>query len=640
MTNEPPNDGGGRDKPAVRFDPHAAAAGQTPPGQVPAIYDPLHAYDVREDEFDLRTMWRTVVKYRLTIAVVTLVVVLTTFFASLMMLPVYRSTATIEITPNPNQVVKLENVDQGGSTGKGYLETEFNIIRSSSVGRAVIEALQLWNEPEINGRLQQRGIRTGLSQLKRVLFGGPAQQQVTNRTPETEEELERLVRSSLGAYGNRLGVRLVRGSYLFEISFESFDPELAANVANTVVEEYMRLNDERRFASTGSARDFLTEEIQRAQGRLETSERDLYDFARRFQVVDVEDTNNIMSSRLESLNSELSRVRSERIRAESLLLQAEATPPESLPQLLDEPLVVQLKNDYAALQGEYIRLSEIFKDKYPRIQQLKAEMAQVERSLAQEIDKQVVALGVDFEQLQRREELLTREVASLKDEIFDLQDRAVQYNILKREWEANKELYAGLLDRMKEVGVASGLEVNNVSVIDRAVVPGGPFKPNLKNNVAKAGMLGLMGGIALAFLLAFLDNTVRTAEQLEQLLHLASLGLVPMIRGRDPTSIAEKRKSKTHRGDRMDVKRLDLMSHLKRDNELGGVLSIDPDEPDVLYAGGRAPRARGYQRQQRRGQDHSGGEPCDRIRPERGEGPPRRRGSPQASCTQDVRRGA
>ncbi|MEE8428536.1 MAG: polysaccharide biosynthesis tyrosine autokinase, partial [Gammaproteobacteria bacterium] len=134
----------------------------------------------------------------------------------------------------------------------------------------------------------------------------------------------------------------------------------------------------------------------------------------------------------------------------------------------------------------------------------------------------------------------------------NLQDRAIQYNILKREWETNKQLYSGLLERMKEVGVAAGMELNNISIIDRAVIPVAPYKPKLRSNVSVAGLLGLMGGLGLAFLLAYLDNTLRTPEELEKVLGLSSLGMVPKA---DPKELSE-------------VTSLDLVSHQERDSEL------------------------------------------------------------------------
>jgi capsular exopolysaccharide synthesis family protein len=126
-------------------------------------------------------------------------------------------------------------------------------------------------------------------------------------------------------------------------------------------------------------------------------------------------------------------------------------------------------------------------------------------------------------------------VEQQKQDLLSLQDRAIQYNILKREWETNKGLYSGLLERMKEVGVAAGIERDIGAIIDRALVPGAPFAPSLRGNLMKAVLLGLIGGIGLALLLNLLDNTVRDPEEVERLVQLASLGLVPKI---DPKGLS------------------------------------------------------------------------------------------------------
>ncbi|MCB1805362.1 MAG: polysaccharide biosynthesis tyrosine autokinase, partial [Candidatus Competibacteraceae bacterium] len=182
-----------------------------------------------------------------------------------------------------------------------------------------------------------------------------------------------------------------------------------------------------------------------------------------------------------------------------------------------------------ALRSEHARLSQIYKPKYPKLQQISKQIGDIRATLEREVNNIKTSLQVRYEQLLDREKLLEQAVNQQKNQLLELQDRAIQYNILKREWETNKELYSGLLERMKEVGVASGMELDNVAVIDRAVIPAAPFKPSLPRNMMIALVLGLMGGVGLAFLLAFLDNTVRTSEEVERLLHLPSLGLVPKV---------------------------------------------------------------------------------------------------------------
>jgi capsular exopolysaccharide synthesis family protein len=484
------------------------------------VYDPYVNPYTPEDEIDLREIWAILVKHRWTIATFFGVVLVTTVIATLLMRPVYKASAMIEVLPESRSLIKFQNVEQADFQPREYVETQANILRSDSVAKSVIERLDLEKNPEINGTESQRGFVNGVRQVLAAIRPGGGSDAHAERVREA---------GALGRFKERLSVNPIRKSNLFEVSFESFDPELASGVANAVVGEYMRLNEDRRFNSTSGAKAFLEKEIKRVQGKLESSEKELTQFARRYQVVDLEDKSNVMTDRLTDLNRSLTQVQSERIAAEALYHQASLGNIESLPAVLQEELIRDLKSEYSRLQGEYFRLSRIYKDAYPKLQQLKAELDQVKSSLDGEIAKLVASLEVNYQQLQEKERLLGEALETQKTALLDLKDRAIQYNILKREWETNKELYSGLLERMKEVGVAAGMELNNISVIDHAAVPINPDSPKLLLNAAVAGVLGLMGGIGLAFLFAYLDNTVRTPEDLEKALRLPSFGLVPKI---------------------------------------------------------------------------------------------------------------
>jgi succinoglycan biosynthesis transport protein ExoP len=508
------------------------------------VYDPYLNPYTPDDEIDLREIWRTLVKYRWTIFTFLGVVLVTTAIATLLMRPVYKATSVVEVRPDSRGIVKFQNVEETNPQPREYIETQANILRSQSVARAVIDKLDLEKNPEIGGAREQRGFLNGIKQLFSVFGSDPP---ATDRLADRESRM-----SALTNFLDRLSVSAVRHSNLFQVSFESFDPELSARVANAVVTEYMRLNEDRRFNSTSGAKAFLEKEIKRVQAKLESSEKDLTEFARKYQVVDLEEKSNIVTTRLTELNTSLTQVQSDRIAAEALYEQAQQGNIDALPAVLDEEMIKNLKSEYTRLQGEYFKLSRIYKDAYPKLQQVKAEMQQAKASLDAETQKLIASLKVNYEQLTKKEKLLEQALEKQKAALLDLKDRSVQYNILKREWETNKQLYSGLLERMKEVGVAAGMELNNVSVIDKAAVPVRPDSPNLLLNASLAAVLGLMGGVGLAFLLAYLDNTVRTPEELERALRLASFGMVPKVDVKElPEGLS-----------------LDLLSHQRRESEL------------------------------------------------------------------------
>ena len=519
-----------------------------------------------DDGLDLKEIWRIISKHRRTIMLFTAIVLMTTLAATLMMRPVFMATAVIEVSPNNRNIVRFQNVDEVDSNPWTYQQTQARIIQSESVAQAVVDRLDLESNPLFTGEQEERGLISGLRQIasqfispllagiRSLLTGNQVSEtdsKVANdplRKSELAPEAQDLAYSVLGG----LSVIPVRDSNLFEVSYESYDPVLAAAISNAVVEEYIRLSGERRFQSTGGAKAYLESEIERVQGRLESSEKELNEFARKNQVVDLEDKNNIIATRLQDLNQSLTEVKSERITAESLYRQAQQVNIDTLPTVLENDLIKALKANYTSLRSEYASMSRIYKPKYPKLQQIGSQLADVRASLEQEVANIKTSLQVSYEQLQDKEQLLEQAVDQQKNQLLVLQDRAIQYNILKREWETNKELYSGLLERMKEVGVAAGMELDNVAIIDKAVIPTDPYKPSLRRNMMIALMLGLMGGVGLAFLLAFLDNTVRTSEEVERLVRLPSLGLVPKVNTKTlPAEVS-----------------LDLLAHQMREKDL------------------------------------------------------------------------
>jgi len=505
------------------------------------VHDPYANAYVPEDEIDLREIWKVISKRKGLIFTIFSLFLITTIVATLLMRPIYRAEALIEIKPNVKSMVKFDSLEQSNFQPMEYKTTQQNIISSNSVAVAVIDKLELEKNPEINGTLDQRGFMSGIKEII-TSFKGEGNDKGIPKAEE-DEASERTIR-----FKQRLNVSSIRKSDLFKVSFDSFDPRIAAKVANTVVSEFVRLDRQRRLDSNSDAKFFLESEITATQAKLEASEKDLTDFARASNIVDVEEKGNIMVQRLSDLNTQLTLVTGERVAAEALWLQAQGPDgAQSLPNVLGSELINQLKQDKATLNSEYRNLAKIYKPAYPALQQAKAELDDVNNSIELEITHLVTGLQINYNQLVAKEGLIEGKVEEQKQTLLAIKDKSIQYNILKREWETNKELYTGLLESMKQVGVAGGMEPNNISLIDPARVPLKQFKPNLKLNAALAGVLGLMGGIGIAFLLAFLDNTVRTPEDLEKVVAVPSLGLIPLDKGKAKGKAKGKKNKQHHR---------------------------------------------------------------------------------------------
>lgn len=496
-----------------------------------AVYDPNANPLFDEDEIDLRAFWRIVMRYRKLIGIIFALVVVTVLLITLMMRPMYTASVSMEINTSGRNLVKFQSLENQDPASREFIATQSKILASATVAAEVVKRLQLIDEPEFNGGMQQRGLLNGLRSIVN-LFG----------STDTVAEGDRL-KAAVNPYLERLVVKPIRNTSLVSVSFESFDPELAATIANTHAQAFVALSDERRFNSTSGAKAFLEKEISNVQAKLETSEKQLNDFARKNGVVDLEDSNNIMMARLSNLNEGLSTVQNERIDAETKFAQSRTADAETLAAVFDDLLIKSLREEQSGIKAEYFELSKIFKPKYPIMQQLDAKINEIEANVQAQARKIVSGFETNFQQLSLRETLLTQELEKLKEQLLDLQDRAVTYNILKREWEANKELYSGLLERTKEVGVAAGMELNVASVIDLATVSEIASSPRLSLNLLIASFLGLASGLGAAFLLSMLDNSIHDVEQLQRITNIGHLGVAPEIE-KDPKELNENTRKK------------------------------------------------------------------------------------------------
>lgn len=489
-------------------------------GQAVAAYDEnrIRGNASDEDEIDLRALWQIVLRYRKLIGLIFTVMVVTSLIITLLLRPMYTATVSLEINTSGRNIVKFQNVENQDLGSHEYIGTQSKILASTAVAKEVIRSLALTKEPEFNGELKQRGLISGFKSLVNVF-----------RSQDDDLDEASLLSSAANIYSKRLSIGSVRNTSLVNISVSSFTPELAAKMADEHAIAYIRLSDDRRFNSTSGAKLFLEKELSNIQARLETSEKQLNSFARKNGVIDVEDRNNIMMARLGDLNKSLSEVQSERINAETKTIQAQTANPQTLMAVYDDLLIKTLREEQVGLKAEYFKLSKIYKPKFPQMLQLDANIADIELSIQSQANKIIAGLTTNYEQLNLREDSLTATLEGLKEQLLNLQDRAVTYNILKREWEANKELYSGLLERTKEVGVAAGMELNIASVVDSASIPGGASSPNLKLNLLIAAFLGLATGLGAAFLLAMLDNTINDVEQLNQITGMGHLGIAPEI---------------------------------------------------------------------------------------------------------------
>jgi polysaccharide biosynthesis transport protein len=213
-----------------------------------------------------------------------------------------------------------------------------------------------------------------------------------------------------------------------------------------------------------------------------------------------------------------------------VLAEASTRSPDALPAVLQSTVITSLKQQLAGLESDYRRLAQVFKPDYPKMQQLSEKIVETQRHLQAEVERSVQALRTDYETAVRYEREIEMAVARQHRLARGLSESMAQYNLLRREVDTSRDLHAALLARLRETQISSALFTSNISIVDRAEVPATPSRPNRSEHLVIAAALGLMGGVAFAFVFEYLDTNIRDAKEVESVLRVPILGLVPSWR--------------------------------------------------------------------------------------------------------------
>jgi succinoglycan biosynthesis transport protein ExoP len=474
-----------------------------------------------EKEVNLRDYWKVIRKRRWIIIASFWIVLITTAVGTFTMRPIYRGTVTIQINKENPQIVDFKEIFAVNTMDMDYYQTQYKILESRTLARRVIQALKLSERHEFQPNPEtpfQKWKSSALTSLSSFLAS-------SKKLPSENAKETRLISLFL----NKLKIEPIRNSRLVKIHFDSNDPQLSAQVSNTLAATYIQQNLEARFVSTEQAKEWLTRQLEDLKAKVERADEDLQAFGSRHDIISLEEKENVTMQRLTELNEALTKAEAERMAKEALYKQAKARNVDSLPTILENKLVQDLKQAYIQLEAQYMKLSETFKPEYPEMVRLKNQMQSIERRMDAETNNIVAGMKNDYESSLRRESLIRQAFEQQKVKALEMKEKGIQYNILKREADTNRELYKGLLQRMKEAGVSAGITASNIQVVDQAEMPTGPYKPNKRLNLLLAAVVGLFLGVGLAFFFEYLDNTVKTPEDVEQLIQLPSFGMVPEI---------------------------------------------------------------------------------------------------------------
>lgn len=456
--------------------------------------------------------------------------------ATLLMTPLYTATSTIEISRDSDKVTKLEGVEREASTADlEFYQTQYGLLKARSLAERVARELKLSEDPKFFAAFgtQPTGAAANIANQRYAAAGA-----------------EQRVRDAATVLLKNVTITPVRASRLVEIAFTSPDPGLSTRIANAWGQQFIESNLARRFEATAYARKFLEDRLEQLRIRLEESERLLVGYAANQQIVTVPSTvaganggtttseRSLVADDLASLNTELAAATADRIRAESRLRGGGTSA-----EMLSNASIAALRQRRAEASADYAKLMIQFEPGYPAARALASQITQLDQAIAREEGRVSSSFQSAYRDAVARERALVARVEGLKSGLVDLKRRSIQYNIYQRDVDTNRQLYDGLLQRYKEIGVAGGVGTNNVAVVDVAQTPDRPSQPKMLNNLLLSLLIGLVVGAGLAFALEQIDEAIADPADVENALGLPFLGAVPQSGDVEPIVALQDRKS-------------------------------------------------------------------------------------------------
>lgn len=444
---------------------------------------------------------------------------------SLLITPRYTATTSLEISRETSRIVNIEGVEpQVGGLDLEFYQTQYGLLRSSALAASVAERLRLVDrrdffEAFLGSRAEELFSDTGTAAAAR----------------QSRAERQRV---AVDILLDNISVNPLRGSRLTDLSFSSPNPNLSEQIANGWAQRFIESNLERRFQASSYARNFLASRLEEVRQRLESSERALVQYASSQRIINLpatttangpEGERSLTADELATINEALATATSQRIAAQSRWQSSGSTP-----EALGNDTINSLRRDRAQSQAEYTRMMQQFEPNYPPALALRAQIAEFDRSIAREEGRVRDMLGRTYRESLAREQALRSRVQQLTSNLLDLRRRSIQYTIHQRDVDTNRQLYDGLLQRYREIGITGGIGANNVAIIDSAEVPTRPSYPNILLNLIIALTLGLMLGVALALVREQLEDAVEDPETIRRDLKLPLLGTVPNLQRADP----------------------------------------------------------------------------------------------------------
>jgi len=470
---------------------------------------------MEEKEIHLRDYLKVIKKRRYTVYTFFTIVFVVVLIGTLSTTPVYKATAKVLI-----ERVEPYNFSMMYPYYPPYdpefYETQYQLIKSKSVALKVVNMLSLETTYE-----------NYFKDAKKVLA-------------DTKEKTKAEILADIITSG--LVVTPVKNSKIVNVSFMSTNPDFAQVIANSVARAYVDELLEMRMSASRYSLEWMTKKAEEEKEKLEKAEKALQEYMRVNDIVTLQDKIAITPEKLSEFNAQLIKAETRRKELESLYgkvmaIGSNIKEAETIPAIASDPTVQSLRNQIIKAEQNIEELSKKYGKKHPAMIRAEEELRVLEQKKEQEIKRVIGTIKNEYELARSNEQNLRRMLASSKAEALSLNEKFIQYGVLTREVETNRQLYDALIKRIKEQSVTEEVQSVNVWIVEKAEKPKSPVKPRKALNLLLGIIVGLFGGIGMAFFFEYIDNTIKLPEDVEERLGISVLGVIPLLESKEESII-------------------------------------------------------------------------------------------------------
>jgi succinoglycan biosynthesis transport protein ExoP len=450
--------------------------------------------------------------------------------------PIYEGRTRLLLEAEQQHVVNFKEVVDEDQTKADYYQTQYNVLQSRALARRTLDGLRLWNVPPFGSIAHGASLTStilGAPAALGGLFQGDKKSDAVKGTTAPADETAAQSRA-IDVFASQLTVSPIRNSRLVDVKYQHPDPALAASIVNALARNYIEQNLEFRFMASKEANDWLGARLAEQRKEVEAAEAKLQRYREQNETIAHVDRDNITVQKLADINSAVTHAKTDRLIKEATYRQLQASASDrarldTAPQILSNPFIQQQKAELAALQQQAEQASGRLGQKHPEMIKLTSAIRLAEAKLTSEIQKIVESVRSEYQAALAHENSLVAALNQQKSEALAMNRTAIEYNVLERDVESNTQLYNNLLQRAKETGVTGELKTSNIRVVDPAEKPRAPVSPRRAANELLALFLGSLFAFGLVGFFEYMDNRIKSPEEIRAHLGLTHLGMLPAL---------------------------------------------------------------------------------------------------------------